>query len=163
MTIKDRVEAFMAYNGIRRAVFEKSCGFSNGYTRNLKASPSASKIEKILIAYPELNRVWLMTGEGEMIKETVNITTGEVSGNGNSIGSPITQNIGEVSGQNAGRDMHNSAPDCIGEAWLNELAKQRELTEKAQAIAETAQTQLSTALARISDLTDKLLQYLQNP
>ncbi|WP_297832917.1 LexA family transcriptional regulator [uncultured Rikenella sp.] len=68
MTIKDRIEIFIENQHIKRSVFEKSCGFSNGYTRNLKGSPSASKIEDILNSFPELNRVWLLTGEGNMLK-----------------------------------------------------------------------------------------------
>lgn len=68
MTIKDRMEIFIENQHIKRSVFEKSCGFSNGYTRNLKGSPSASKIEDILNSFPELNRVWLLTGEGNMLK-----------------------------------------------------------------------------------------------
>lgn len=67
MTIKDRINIFIEQQGIKRAVFERSCGFSNGYTRNLKENPSASKIEDILSNYPELNRVWLLSGEGSML------------------------------------------------------------------------------------------------
>lgn len=67
MTIKERINIFIEQQRIKRSVFEKSCGFSNGYTRNLKENPSASKIEDILNAYPELNRVWLLSGEGEML------------------------------------------------------------------------------------------------
>lgn len=69
MTIKDRIEVFISSKGIKRAVFEKACGFSNGYTRNLKENPSAKKIENILMTYPELNRVWLLSGEGEMLND----------------------------------------------------------------------------------------------
>ncbi len=69
MTIKDRIEEFISLRGIKRSVFERTCGFSNGYTRNLKENPSGTKIEDILSAYPELNRVWLLSGEGEMLKE----------------------------------------------------------------------------------------------
>ena len=72
MTIKDRIEVFIEHQGIRRSVFEKQCGFSNGYTRNLKENPSASKIEDILNAYPEINRVWLLSGEGEMLQRRNN-------------------------------------------------------------------------------------------
>lgn len=155
MTIKDRIEEFISCQGIKRSVFEKTCGFSNGYTRNLKENPSASKIEDILTAYPELNRVWLLSGEGEMLRrETFNITTGEVLGDGNMIGSPIRQIIGEASGQNAGHDISNAGATCT-EMWLEELGKQRILTEKAQSIAETAQVQLSTALAQITDLINQ--------
>ena len=67
MTIKERIEIFIESRGIKRSVFEKSCGFSNGYTRNLKENPSATKIEDILNAYPELNRVWLLSGTGDML------------------------------------------------------------------------------------------------
>ena len=68
MTIKDRIELFIKHQKIRRSAFEKTCGFSNGYTRNLKENPSAAKIEDILRNYPELNRVWLLSGEGEMLR-----------------------------------------------------------------------------------------------
>ena len=70
MTIKDRINIFIERQGIRRSSFEKSCGFSNGYTRNLKENPSASKLEAILKSYPELNRVWLLSGEGEMLQSS---------------------------------------------------------------------------------------------
>ena len=68
MSIKERIEIFIEKQGIRRSAFEKACGFSNGYTRNLKENPSATKIEDILKAYPDLNRVWLLSGEGEMLR-----------------------------------------------------------------------------------------------
>lgn len=68
MTVKDRIEMFIERKGIKRSAFEKSCGLSNGYIRNLKENPSVSKIEDILRVYPELNRVWLLSGEGEMLK-----------------------------------------------------------------------------------------------
>ena len=68
MSIKERIEIFIEKQGIRRSAFEKACGFSNGYTRNLKENPSATKIEDILKAYPDLNRVWLLSGEAEMLR-----------------------------------------------------------------------------------------------
>ena len=58
---------YIEHQGIKRSVFEKSCGFSNGYLRNLKENPSAAKIEDILTVYPEISRVWLLSGEGEML------------------------------------------------------------------------------------------------
>ena len=67
MTIKERIEMYIEHQGIKRSVFEKSCGFSNGYLRNLKENPSAAKIEDILTVYPEISRVWLLSGEGEML------------------------------------------------------------------------------------------------
>lgn len=82
MTIKDRIDDFIAYKNIRRSAFEKKCGFSNGYTRNLKANPSSNKIEDILKAYPELDRVWLLTGEGAMLRDASGETPDTLSPEG---------------------------------------------------------------------------------
>lgn len=143
MTIKDRIETFIKHQGIRRSTFEKSCGFSNGYTRNLKENPSASKIEDILNAYPELNRIWLLTGEGEMLKDSLT-NVGEVYGNDNTIGMTVTQTIAENNGQNAGRDITNYGDRAL----LDEIIAQRKITE-------TAQMQLSTAQAQITELINQ--------
>lgn len=124
MTIKERIEVFIAYKGIRRSTFEKLCGFSNGYTRNLKENPSAAKLESILNAYPDLNRVWLLSGEGEMLKsETIN-------GNNNAGCVTVTQTIGDNSGQNAGRDINNHPCPNAGLNMLNELKELRHLAEQ---------------------------------
>lgn len=42
---------------------------SNGYIDKLRLSPSPEKIEIITQTFPELNRVWLLTGEGEMLNK----------------------------------------------------------------------------------------------
>jgi len=154
-TVKERINEFIKFKKISSRAFESRCGLSNGYLRQLRNSPTVDKLEIILSAFPEINRDWLMSGEGDMLRrETFNITTGEVLGDGNMIGSPIRQIIGEVSGQNAGHDISNAESGCT-EMWLTELGKQRILTEKAQSIAETAQAQLSTALAQITDLINQ--------
>lgn len=151
MTIKERIEIFIEHQGIRRSVFEKSCGFSNGYTRNLKENPSATKIEDILNAYPELNRVWLLSGEGEMLRPA-STNVGEISGNGNSVGMTVTQTIGENSGQNAGRDINN-----YGEKqFMAELEAQRHLAERQLEVyassLEKKDEQIRTAQAQIDTL-----------
>ncbi len=51
----------------------KEIGVSNGYfskTRQKKGSVSSNIIEKIVNYYPDLNVEWLITGKGEMLKET---------------------------------------------------------------------------------------------
>ena len=151
MTIKERIEIFIERQGIRRSVFEKSCGFSNGYTRNLKENPSATKIEDILNAYPELNRVWLLSGEGEMLR-TASTNVGEVSGDGNTVGMTVTQTIGENSGQNAGRDINN-----YGEKqFMAEIEAQRHLAERQLEVyassLEKKDEQIRTAQAQIDTL-----------
>lgn len=68
MSLKDRITKFIEYKDISRSTFEKSCGLSNAYTRNIKENIGSAKLEQILNAYPELNRVWLLTGEGAMLR-----------------------------------------------------------------------------------------------
>lgn len=84
MDINERFEKFFEYKGIKRSEFERRCGLSNGYTRNLRDSPKSEKLKDILTAFPEINPVWLQTGEGEMLLPTVNSTVEQhVNGDGN--------------------------------------------------------------------------------
>lgn len=76
MSIKERVILFINYLEIGQTAFEKHVGLSNGYINNIKKAFGVEKLEKILCKYPELNKDWLLTGEGEMLntpKETIQI------------------------------------------------------------------------------------------
>lgn len=66
--MKSRILEFISYLGITNKEFERKCGMSNGYINSMRKGLGASMIEKVLIVYPELNRVWLMTGEGTMLR-----------------------------------------------------------------------------------------------
>lgn len=66
-TVKNRLSAFREYKGIKVRPFETSIGVSNGYLKQLKNIPSNEILERIYLTYPELSRVWLLTGEGEML------------------------------------------------------------------------------------------------
>ena len=69
--MKQRLIEYLKYKGIGQNRFEKIAGISNGYISNLKKSPGAEILTKILKAAPDLNRVWLLTGEGEMLTQDV--------------------------------------------------------------------------------------------
>lgn len=128
-TIKERLILFIRHLNIGQGKFETRCGLANGYVNNIRRSITPEKLQQIARQYPELNAGWLMTGEGEMLKEsTTNV--GEISGNGNTVGMTVTQTIGENSGQNAGRDINN--PPCPNATlnMLNELKELRHLAEQ---------------------------------
>lgn len=55
--------------GITVHRFEKSCGLSNSYCSNPNAVGSYAK-KKIMVAYPELNMDWIITGKGEILNTT---------------------------------------------------------------------------------------------
>jgi hypothetical protein len=71
----DRLMQFIKHAGMSARQFDLSIGASNGYTlRMLKnnASIGSDVIENIVATYPKLNLVWLITGEGEMLKSEAN-------------------------------------------------------------------------------------------
>ncbi|MDH7444849.1 hypothetical protein [Aquimarina sp. 2201CG14-23] len=70
--ILDRVIVFAAHLGISLRSFSLSIGASAGYLHRLQSANSnigGDFIEKIIQLYTELNPTWLVTGEGDMIKE----------------------------------------------------------------------------------------------
>lgn len=66
-TVKDRLVQYLQARGIGMNRFERLAGISNGYIANLKSTPGVDKVELILKASPGLSKVWLLTGEGEMM------------------------------------------------------------------------------------------------
>jgi len=71
MKIIERLNQFIDYKNISLNMFDKSIGASNGYIgKQIKNNGSIGSdlIQKIFSVYPDLNILWLMTGEGEMIK-----------------------------------------------------------------------------------------------
>ena len=71
-SVKERLIIFMKYKGLAQGRFEKDVGLANGYISKLRHSPTATKLQKIVSKYPELNPQWLMTGEGEMLNDDNN-------------------------------------------------------------------------------------------
>lgn len=62
---------FIHHAGLSARQFDLSIGAGNGYTLRMKknnASIGSDVIENILQVYPQLNVVWLLTGEGNMLK-----------------------------------------------------------------------------------------------
>lgn len=67
MDIKNRIKAVVEHYGINVTQFEKKASLSNGYVNNIRNSISEQKLEQISKAFPEINRVWLKMGEGDML------------------------------------------------------------------------------------------------
>lgn len=69
-SVKQRLVNFIKYKSLSQKRFEESVGLSNGYINSLRHAPSDKKLRQIIEVYPELNRVWLLTGEGQMINSS---------------------------------------------------------------------------------------------
>ena len=71
-TVKDRLTRFRQYKKLGQGKFEKLSGLSNGYLTQLRKAPGSEKLQRIPCAFPELNRTWLLTGEGDMLDTSCN-------------------------------------------------------------------------------------------
>lgn len=70
MTVKQRLIDYIKFKNISVNRFEKACGLSTGYVGNMRVSIQPDKIKIIALNFPDLNTGWLLTGEGEMLKNT---------------------------------------------------------------------------------------------
>jgi len=68
--IKSRLLLFLKEIGKGQTKFEEEVGLSRGAITNIKDGLSSKSINKISEKYPEFNTSWLLTGEGNMLKET---------------------------------------------------------------------------------------------
>jgi len=72
-SISTRLKLFLDKNGVSINHFEKQIGASNGLIGKAireERDIGSSYIEKIVLANPDLNPDWLLTGRGNMIKAT---------------------------------------------------------------------------------------------
>lgn len=68
--IKERLLQIIDHEKISVSQFERRSGLSNGYIKNIRKSISTDKLDGILRAFPDINRDWLIRGEGDMISES---------------------------------------------------------------------------------------------
>lgn len=68
-SVKQRIVEYIKYKGLSHKRFETAAGLSNGYLNSLRHSPSPMKLQSIVEAFPDLNRDWLLTGNGYMLND----------------------------------------------------------------------------------------------
>lgn len=140
MNVKERIYFFVKAKGITIKKFEEDSQLSNGYVSSMRKSLGDEKLNNVLKAFPELNRDWLLYGEGEMLKSSVSIENGDNS----------TQVIGDGN--------HVSTPSTLDKA-LDEIAAQRKLVEKSQELIQEQirinKEQTDKFLSIIDKLTEK--------
>ena len=174
-SVKERLKAYIKFKNISVRNFESTCGLSYGFVGNMRNSMQPDKISRISHYFPDLNTGWLLTGEGQMLKEsTTNV--GEISGNGNTVGMTVSQTIKRNSGQNAGRDIHNPPCPYGDKHFMAELEAQRKLAERQLEVysaslsqrdeqIRTAQSQIDTLIKQNQEQFNRfmaLLEMMQN-
>ena len=66
-TVKDRTLEFIKFKGLTMKAFEQRCDLSTGYVTSMRKGYGSEKLNNVLTAFPELNREWLLYGEGDML------------------------------------------------------------------------------------------------
>ena len=133
MNVKERVKIFLDYKKMPISVFEKSINASNGYVNSISKSIGLDKIEMILEKYPNLNIEWLLTGQGNMLKEDAKTN----------ISQTITGDSNIQSGNNT-----SITGDCKGK--IEELQKQLEEYKKQLREKENQVSQLINTVTALS-------------
>lgn len=84
MALKDRIKQFIQHLEIETKAFEVKCSLSNGFVNNIGHSIREKSINLILSQYPELNKNWLLTGDGNML-----LTEGQIENKPNINAKPL--------------------------------------------------------------------------
>lgn len=90
MGVKERLREYIRTLDISEREFCRQIGVSTSYVNSIRQSIQPDKMKAIGEKFPELNPMWLLTGEGEMLQgNNINKVSGShntaVAGNGNSV------------------------------------------------------------------------------
>lgn len=90
MGVKERLREYIKTLNISEREFCRQIGVSVSYVNSIRTSIQPDKMKAITERFPDLNPIWLLTGNGEMLQtNNINRITGNnntaVAGNGNSV------------------------------------------------------------------------------
>lgn len=147
--VNQRLRQFIKSKKLTVQRFEELCGLSNGYVRSIKKAPGADKLEAIIRAFPDLNRGWLLSGEGEMISSipAIDVDIDLKLGGHSQMAFNDINNIGDAKAQLI---LYRERIKLLESQLKN---KDRELSEKDARIEE-----LKTSNERLEKMNDYLME-----
>lgn len=69
MSTKERIVKYIKFHSMKQGEFCERIGVAKTYIASIRSSISPGKLAKIATEFPDLNIEWLLTGEGDMLKE----------------------------------------------------------------------------------------------
>jgi hypothetical protein len=143
-----RFKQFLDFKGVKPHPAEVALGFTNGYIRlstKGKGGIGQKELESIHSYYPELNILWVLFGEGEMILSgqlaESNTTRDDLNQH-----VPLGQSGGnaQVFAQKAAQETQNITADCrICEEKQNVVESLREIIKSKDVIIESKEEQIA--------------------
>ena len=112
MRIIDRLDKYMTVIKLNDNKVTVNCGLSVGLlgkARQLNNDIGKKAIEKILNFYQDINRVWLLTGEGEMLKTSLNEIAETTQTKNNNYKLVPLYNFDTVGGMNVSAEVIDNA------------------------------------------------------
>lgn len=92
--VKQRLVHFIKSMHLTQKAFEDRCGMSNGYVANIRKGIGDDKLLNIVQQFPQLNREWLLYGEGEMLKPQPQVVQSNIIGDNNYINGGVCPECG---------------------------------------------------------------------
>lgn len=162
MTTKERLKEFVSKQGLGQNAFEKKVGIAVGYLASKSVSVTSDTIEKVIENFPNLNLDWLITGEGEMLKNTGTMT-GSNQGDGNKIEYKNGGNVGV--GNTVNVTLPESGTQKIikpdGTVELTSIGSNGDASDKLQMENETLKEKISLLMDNMQ-LKDELIASLRD-
>lgn len=69
MSVKERLLEFLKAEGISASEFSRKMNLSPAYLASMRKSMPEEKVERLTKIFPQINRDWLLYGEGEMYRD----------------------------------------------------------------------------------------------
>ena len=85
MGVKERLREYIKTLNISEREFCRQIGVSSSYVNNIRQSIQPDKMKAIGEKFPELNPMWLLTGDGTMRNRISGNNNTAVAGNGNQV------------------------------------------------------------------------------
>ena len=71
MYVKERLKKYLTHIDMSENDFEGKCGLSRGFVSKDRDCIRKNNLLKIQKAFPDINIIWLQTGEGQMLNQTI--------------------------------------------------------------------------------------------
>lgn len=145
METKERMLQLIAALGLSKAEFERVCGLSNGYVNSIRNTIGSKGVAQILAQFPQVNKSWLVFGDGEMFISNNGLRPNDVPTNPDE-----TSGNNVAVGGNASNISNGTSEKAILLA-LSEVSEMRKLLSEVIYINKEQSKRLTTIVDRLAD------------